>query len=174
MGRSVVALVLNATYEPLCVVPVRRAVVLVLSAKAVPVEQGDGALHSVRRTVPVPAVVRLTHFVRVPYRAQVPLSRKAVFARDGHRCVYCGAAATSIDHVVPRSRGGEHSWENVVAACGRCNHAKADRSVAELGWRLRVTPRAPAGAAWRIVGHRSLDPRWAPYLAVPVGEPASA
>ncbi len=164
MGRSVVALVLNATYEPLCVVPVRRAVVLVLSAKAVPVEAGEGSLHSATRTMRVPAVVRLTHFVRVPYRAHVPLTRKAVFARDGGRCVYCGSAATSIDHVVPRSRGGAHTWDNVVAACGRCNHAKADRSVAELGWRLGNTPHAPKGMAWRVLGHRSIDPRWEPYL----------
>ena len=165
MARSVVALVLNATYEPLCVVPVRRAVVLVLSAKAVAVEPGEGDMHSATRTVRIPAVVRLTHFVRVPYRAQVPLTRKAVFARDAGRCVYCGAGASSIDHVVPRSRGGTHTWDNVVAACGRCNHAKADRSVAELGWRLGAAPRVPNGMAWRVLGHRSIDPRWKPYLA---------
>ena len=165
MARSVVALVLNATYEPLCVVPVRRAVVLVLSAKAVAVELGDGDMHSATRTVHIPAVVRLTHFVRVPYRAQVPLTRKAVFARDAGRCVYCGAAASSIDHVVPRSRGGTHTWDNVVAACSRCNHAKADRSVAELGWRLGALPNVPKGMAWRVLGHRSIDPRWEPYLA---------
>ena len=172
MALSVVALVLNATYEPLCVVPVRRAVILLLAEKAVAVEHGDGALHSATRSIPVPIVVRLTHFVRVPYRAQVPLTRRAVFARDGGHCVYCGSAATSIDHVVPRSRGGEHSWENVVAACARCNHRKADRFVSELGWRLRVSPRAPSGTAWRVLGHRSADPRWAPYLAA--GEVASA
>jgi len=164
VGRSAVALVLNATYEPLCVVPVRRAVVLVLSAKAVAVEAGEGALHSATRTVVIPAVVRLTRFVRVPYRAQVPLTRKAVFARDGGHCVYCGAAATSIDHVVPRSRGGTHTWDNVVAACGRCNHAKGDRSVAELGWGLGAIPGVPKGMAWRVLGHRSIDPVWEPYL----------
>lgn len=164
MGGGLGALVLNATYEPLCVVPVRRAVVLVISAKAVAVEHGEGALHSARHSLPVPVVVRLTRFVRIPYRAQVPLTRTAVFARDGGRCGYCGAPATSIDHVVPRSRGGAHSWENVVAACARCNHRKADRSVAELGWRLRVTPRTPVGVAWRILGHRAADPRWAAYL----------
>ena len=101
-----VTLLLNATYEPLCVVSSRRAVVLVLTEKAVPVEDGDGAFHSVTTAVRIPAVVRLTRYVRVPYRAQVPLTRRAVFARDGGRCVYCGAAATSLDHVVPRSRGG--------------------------------------------------------------------
>ena len=161
------ALVLNATYEPLCVVPSRRAVVLLLTAKAVSVAEGDGVLHSARADVSVPSVVRLTKFVRVPYRATVPLTRKAVFARDGGRCVYCGAAATSIDHVVPKSRGGSHAWDNVVSACGRCNHLKADRGIAELGWRLRRQPVAPTGAAWRVVGSRRVDPRWRQFLDLP-------
>ena len=159
------ALVLNATYEPLCVVPGRRAVVLVLADKAVEVTASGDVLHSTRVEVTVPSVVRLTRYVRVPYRASVPLTRKAVFARDGGRCAYCGAPATSLDHVVPRSRGGEHSWTNVVSACGRCNHVKADRAVADLGWRLRRPPTAPSGAAWRVVGAKRLDPRWEPYLA---------
>jgi 5-methylcytosine-specific restriction endonuclease McrA len=168
------ALVLNATYEPLCVVPARRAVVLCLTDKAVPVAGSDDVLHSAREAVPVPSVVRLTRFVRVPYRATVPLTRKAVFARDGGRCVYCGAAATSLDHVVPKSRGGPHTWDNVVSACGRCNHVKADRGIAELGWRLRRAPFAPSGAAWRVVGARRLAPEWAPWLTgLPaLGEPA--
>ena len=110
----------------------------------------------------MPVVVRLARFVKVPYRATVPLTRKAVFARDGGRCVYCGAAATSLDHVVPKSRGGPHTWENVVSACSRCNHVKADRGIAELGWRLRAVPTAPSGAAWRVVGARRVDPRWRP------------
>ncbi len=164
MAQTSVTLLLNATYEPLCVVSSRRAVVLVLTQKAVPVEDGDGCFHSVTTTVRVPSVVRLTRFVRVPYRAQVPLTRKAVFARDGGRCAYCGASATSVDHVVPRSRGGEHVWDNVVASCARCNHAKADRPIAELGWRLRIMPRAPSSATWRVIGSRSPDPRWNAYL----------
>jgi 5-methylcytosine-specific restriction endonuclease McrA len=107
----------------------------------------------------------------VPYRPTVPLTRKAVFARDGGRCVYCGAAATSLDHVVPKSRGGPHTWENVVSACSRCNHVKADRAIAELGWRLRARPSAPLGASWRVVGARRVDPRWEPFLD---GVPAEA
>ena len=158
------ALVLNATYEPLCVVPGRRAVVLVLADKAIEVAASGDVLHSSRVQVPVPSVVRLTRYVRVPYRPSVPLTRKAVFARDGGRCAYCGAPATSLDHVVPRSRGGEHTWDNVVSACGRCNHVKADRAVADLGWRLKRQPTAPTGAAWRVVGAKRLDPRWEPYL----------
>ncbi|MBX6391216.1 MAG: HNH endonuclease [Frankia sp.] len=168
------ALVLNATYEPLCVVSQRRALVLVLTDKAVMVESGGQVLRSASMTVEVPVVVRLARFVRVPYRTQVPLTRKGVLARDHHRCVYCGAPATSLDHVIPRSRGGPHVWENVVAACGRCNHLKADRAVAELGWRLRTAPRAPSGAAWRILGSRRMDPRWSQYLNTDMDEAASA
>src|SRR3954465_13843896 len=145
------ALVLNATYEPLCVVPARRALLLVLMHKAVSVEESDLVLHSTPRQSRAPAVVRLMRFVRIPYRGPVPLTRRAVFVRDGGRCVYCGVPATSIDHVVPRSRGGRPPWDNVVSACRRCNHIKADRTVAEIGWRLRP-PQEPMGSAWRVLG----------------------
>jgi len=159
------ALVLNATYEPLCVVSQRRALVLVLTCKATAVEDTGVVIHSAMCAVPAPAVVRLNRYVRVPYRAGIPLTRRAIFARDGGRCVYCGGPANSVDHVVPRSRGGRHVWENVVAACRRCNHIKGDRHISELGWRMHVTPRQPSGPAWRILGTGRSDPRWAPYLA---------
>jgi len=160
------ALVLNATYEPLGVVSVRRAAILVLSAKAVCIADGDGVFHSERISLPVPLVIRLTNYVRVPYRPYVGLSRRAIFARDGGRCAYCRGVAETIDHVVPRSRGGAHQWDNVVAACARCNHLKGDRTPAELGWRLHVVPAAPKGLAWRVLGHRAPDPRWAEWLAL--------
>jgi 5-methylcytosine-specific restriction endonuclease McrA len=158
------ALVLNATYEPLCVVSQRRALVLVLNHKATAMEDSGVVLHSASAAIPLPAVVRLHRFVRVPYRTGIPLTRRAIFARDGGRCVYCGAVATSVDHVVPRSRGGQHTWENVVAACRRCNHVKSDRHISELGWGVRVAPRQPSGPAWRILGTGRHDPRWLPYL----------
>ena len=158
------ALVLNATFEPLAVVPQRRALLLVLARKAIAVEDSAEMLHSTALTLSAPAVIRLTRFVRVPFRGPVPLTRRALFVRDSGRCVYCGAAASTIDHVVPRSRGGRHAWENVVSACTRCNHLKADRTLAELGWRLRCTPHAPSGVAWRILGTGRSDPLWLPYL----------
>lgn len=158
------ALMLNASYEPLCVVTTRRAVVLLLTGKAVAVESADVVLHSERTDVAVPLVLRLTRFVKVPYRGAVPLTRRAVFARDGGRCVYCAAPATSIDHVVPRSRGGRHEWSNVVSCCRRCNHLKADRAVHELGWRLGRLPHAPSGPAWRVLGTGLMHERWRPYL----------
>ena len=158
------ALVLNATYEPLCVVSVRRAVVLVLKEKAEVLHATDRQLHSARTVMPMPSVIRLTYFVKVPFRARAALNRRAVWARDDNRCQYCGAAAENIDHVVPRSRGGEHVWENVVAACRPCNSRKEDRSVHEAGMVLRRRPTAPRELTWIIVAVGQVHPQWEPYL----------
>lgn len=145
-------LVLNSTDEPLGVVPLRRAVVLVLRERAVLVVAGDGAVRSVHVHMPAPAVIRLTHFVRIPYRWPVPLTRRNLFARDGWRCAYCTATARTVDHVVPRSRGGRHAWDNVVAACRRCNAVKGDRMLDELGWTLARRPSVPKGTRRLVVG----------------------
>lgn len=168
MGR---ALLLNASFEPLCVVPVRRAVVLVLKEKAEIVCRNGGELRSERTVMPIPSVIRLVHFVRVPFRTRVPLSRRAVFARDGHRCQYCNGPAENLDHVVPRSRGGEHSWENVVASCRACNARKKDRLLGETHLVLRHRPITPHAALWLVVTAGSIDPSWEPYLP---GAPAAA
>lgn len=167
-------LMLNATYEPLCVIPLRRAVVLILEDKAELVAAADGELRSASLSVPVPTVVRLRRYVRVPYRATLALTRNALFARDRHRCQYCGDPASTIDHVHPRARGGEHRWENVVAACGPCNNRKGDRTLAELGWTLARPPKAPVGLRWLIVGVANLDPAWEQFLepTAPVAAPA--
>ena len=157
-------LVLNATYEPLGVIAERRALILVLNARATMIEDSGNALRYTGGEISLPAVIKLNKFIRVPYRHKVPLSRRAIFARDGGRCVYCKAPATSIDHVVPRSRGGSHIWENVVSCCHRCNHIKADKQLKELGWRLRSAPREPSGAAWRVLGTGRADASWLPYL----------
>jgi len=158
-------LVLNASYEPLCVVPTRRAVVLILAEKAVAVESGDGFLHSAHHSIPVPHVVRLSRYVRVPYRRQIPLTRRAVLARDAHRCVYCALRADTVDHVVPRSRGGRNEWTNVVAACARCNHRKGDRLLAEIGWALNRAPVQPPATVAVVLGWAKRDPSWDRYLA---------
>lgn len=167
------ALILNATYEPLGVVSQRRAMLLVLAGKAVLLEESGVRAHSASSSVALPSVVRLTRFVRVPFRSSVPLTRRALFVRDRGRCGYCGSPASTVDHVLPRSRGGRHEWANVVVACARCNHVKGDRTVAELGWRLRARPHAPAGAAWRVTGSGRDDPSWWPYL-IPFGADAEA
>ena len=166
-------LLLNATYEPLQLVTARRAVVLVLGERAevVAPRSDEAVFRSPRAATPVPSIVKLRHFVRVPFRAtQPPLSRRAVLLRDRHRCAYCQGHADTIDHVVPRSRGGRHEWANVVAACKRHNLQKGDRFLEEIGWELPFEPAAPAGLLWRWRHLGEVDPLWAPYL----GEAQSA
>ena len=158
------ALVLNATYEPLCIVPSRRAVCLVLAEKADVLHEDGATLHSERLNIRVPSVIRLRYFVKVPFQRRSTLSRRAVFARDGHRCQYCGAHADSIDHVTPRSRGGQHVWENVVAACRPCNVRKRDRLLDETTMRLSRRPAAPRELAWVVVAVGHVPEHWAPYL----------
>ena len=160
-------LLLNATFEPLCVVTLRRAVVLVLKGKAEIVARDVAEIHSARLNVPCPSVIRLVHYVRVPYRTRAPLSRRAVFARDEHRCQYCNRPAENIDHVIPRSRGGEHTWENVVASCRPCNARKENRFLHETDLRLRRTPVAPH-SSWVVTSGGPIDPAWQPYLATAV------
>jgi 5-methylcytosine-specific restriction endonuclease McrA len=158
-------LVLNASYEPLCVVPTRRAVVLLLAEKAVMVEAATEFLHSVHSKIPIPHVVRLCRYVRVPYRRPIPLTRRAVLARDSHRCAYCAVRADTIDHVVPRARGGRNEWTNVVAACSHCNHRKGDRLLSELGWTLVRPPVQPSASFALILNWTKRDPSWEPYLS---------
>ena len=161
-------LLLNATFEPLAVVTAKRAVVLMLTGKAECVQAAlEGAFHSESLTVVTPSVMRLSRYVRVPYRRPVPMTRAGVLRRDGRRCAYCPRRADTIDHVVPRSRGGAHSWENCVAACRTCNSRKADRLLEELGWGLRVKPSAPhrAPGGIMVLAVEPL-PAWEPWLGV--------
>src|SRR5581483_8267624 len=117
-----------------------------------------------RLVVPVPSVVRLRTFVSVPFRRRVAVSRVAVMARDAGMCQYCGSRADSIDHVIPRSKGGTHTWENVVAACRPCNARKMDRYLHETNMRLRRPPRAPRERIWIIAAVGTVRPDWEPYL----------
>lgn len=158
------ALVLNATMEPLCVVPARRAVVLVLSSKADVVHANGHRFRSECLDFAAPSVVRLRRYVHVPYRRRAALSRRGVFIRDEHTCQYCGRAAENVDHVLPRSRGGAHQWENVVAACRRCNSRKKDRTPAEAAMTLLRPPFAPRAAFWLVVAVGRVEPDWRVYL----------
>lgn len=160
------ALVLNASFEPLCVVATKRALMLVLDEKAELLESTGNRVHSERFAFDEPSVVRLVYYVKVPYQARVALNRRAVFARDGHRCQYCGAAAENIDHVVPRSKGGPHTWDNVVAACRPCNTRKEDRLLSETSLTLRRLPVVPRERLWVLVAVGSVRPDWEPYLGV--------
>lgn len=161
------ALVLNATYEPLCVVSTRRALLLVLQAKAELLAGTGRVYHSARVNLAEPSVVRLAYFVKVPHQAHVALNRRAIFARDGHRCQYCGAQAENIDHIVPRSKGGPHAWDNVVAACRRCNARKRDHLLEDSGMKLRHPPSAPRGRQWALAALGTVLPDWEPYLGQP-------
>lgn len=158
------ALVLNATYEPLSVVTSRRAVILVLGERADVLHDTGEALHSEHLSVPVPSVIKLRTFVRVPFRRRAPLNRRGVFARDDHSCQYCGAAAESIDHVIPRSKGGLHVWDNVVAACRACNVRKGDRLLSSTSMELRRRPTVPRETTWITVAAGAVPPHWEPYL----------
>ena len=164
MGR---ALVLNASYQPLCVVPVRRALVLALKGKAEVLHSNGHVYRSEHIEMAAPSVVRLNYFVKVPYRARASLSRKAVFVRDNYECQYCGSPAENVDHIVPRSRGGAHTWENVVAACRPCNSRKENRMPVDVGMRLRAKPVTPHDSVWIIVAVDRIDPAWTEYLRLP-------
>ncbi|MGH2735175.1 MAG: HNH endonuclease [Actinomycetota bacterium] len=161
------ALVLNASQQPLCVVPIRRAIVLALTHKAEVVHSNGHVYRSERIEMAAPTVVRLNYFVRVPYRARASLSRRAIMIRDGFECQYCGRPAENVDHVVPRSRGGSHSWDNVVAACKRCNSRKENHSIHDVGFHLRHPPRQPHESIWIVVAVDRVDPTWRPYLNLP-------
>jgi 5-methylcytosine-specific restriction endonuclease McrA len=160
-------LVLNASYEPLNVCTVRRAHVLVFKGKAEVIEDLGRPLRSATSTYVWPHVIRLLQYVRVPKSVQRKISRRALFARDGWRCMYCGTTAgrLTLDHVVPRSRGGESSWENVVTSCAPCNLRKGDRLLEEAGLTLLRAPRAPAPVLFIHLAAPKIPDRWEPYLA---------
>ena len=160
-------LVLNASYEPLNVCTVRRAHVLVFKGKAEVIERLDVPLTSATSTFPWPHVIRLVTYVRVPRAVQRKISRRALFARDGWRCVYCGSSAgrLTLDHVVPRSRGGDSVWENVVTSCAPCNLRKGNRLPHEVHMELTHPPRAPAPVLFIRLASPKIPVRWQPYLA---------
>jgi 5-methylcytosine-specific restriction endonuclease McrA len=159
-------LVLNASYEPLNVCTVRRAHVLVYKGKAELIEQLDRSLHSATDTFPWPHVIRLVTYVRVPRAVQRKISRRALFARDGWRCVYCGSSngRLTLDHVVPRSRGGASVWENVVTSCAPCNLRKGDRLPEEVAMRLLSPPRPPTPVLFIHLAAPRIPAGWQPYL----------
>jgi 5-methylcytosine-specific restriction endonuclease McrA len=159
-------LILNQNYEPLSVCNVKKAVVLLILGKAELIERSDGRLlHSVSMTMPFPSVVRLSIFVRVPYK-KIILSRKNILRRDNHRCQYCGRGDVplTVDHVIPKARGGEDSWENLVTACVACNNKKGDRAPDDAKMPLLRKIMRPNHVTFirHFVG--TLDERWKPYL----------
>lgn len=148
-------LVLNQNYEPLNICNARRALVLVLGGKAEVLDQNGTTISTARAIFVVPTVIRLRHFIKRP-RPRVKLTRREIFIRDNHTCQYCGhrGGDLTIDHVVPRSRGGLHTWENVVSACRQCNHYKGRKSVAEAHMNLRVQPFEPSAGVYYSIERR--------------------
>ena len=159
-------LVLNHNYEPLSVCNVKKAVILLFLGKAELIEASNGrSLHSISMTMPFPSIVRLSVYVRLPFK-KIVLSRKNILRRDGHRCQYCGRAEVplTVDHVIPRARGGQDTWENLVAACVRCNNKKGDRLPGEAMMTLNRKPIRPNHVMFIRDFVGSVDDGWKPYL----------
>ncbi len=158
-------LVLNASNEPLSVVSARRALVLLLRERAVVVARSNRTWRAETDVFDVPSVVRLRRYVNVPYRRAMPLSRRAIFLRDEHRCQYCGLHAENVDHVIPKVQGGTHCWDNVVASCQRCNSRKGGRTPTQAGLKLRRQPSTPGRFDWvHVAAGGRADTAWHEYL----------
>ena len=160
-------LVLNASYEPINVCTVRRAAVLVLKSRAELLERGEGSLHSEKLELERPCVIRLIRYVRIPrdvHRRKI--TRKAVLARDAYTCQYCGheASGLTVDHVIPRSRGGQSVWENIVAACAPCNRRKGNRMPREASMVPASRPRPPGPTVFIRIAAPRVPVAWEPYL----------
>lgn len=148
-------LVLNHNYEPLNICSARRALMLVLGGKAEVLEHNHAVLHTTNDTIACPSVIRLGHMIRRPL-PNVKLSRREIFRRDHYTCQYCNrsSADLTLDHVLPRHRGGAHSWENLVSACRTCNHRKGGRTPEEARMRLIRPPFRPFASPYYLIERR--------------------
>ncbi|MDA1128037.1 MAG: HNH endonuclease [Chloroflexi bacterium] len=158
-------LVLNLNYVPVNVCTVRRAIVLVTKGKAELLENHRGELHSVNDIFEAPSIIRLAYMVKRPFLPR-KLSKKELFLRDRFTCQYCGKKAPdlTLDHVIPRRQNGAHTWENVVAACSRCNLHKAGRTPIEAKMRLNTVPRVPDPNPYLILQNRVILEEWKLYI----------
>lgn len=165
MGQRV--LVLNASYEPLQLVSVRRAVILILQEKAELIEAAEQQLRARNIAFDMPIVIRLVRYIKIPRRLRLPCSRRGVLARDRETCQYCGIQPgrlhLTVDHVVPRSQGGQTVWENVVTACRDCNHRKGGRTPEEARMTLLSKPRQPQYVAFALLGELERHEVWRKY-----------
>jgi 5-methylcytosine-specific restriction endonuclease McrA len=160
-------LVLNASYEPINVCTVRRAVVLILKERAEVLERSERLLHAENMTMARPAVIRLVSYVRIPRDAHSrKITRRAIFARDGWACQYCGTGrgTLTVDHVIPRSKGGSSAWDNIVTCCAPCNRRKGDRLPKMAGMHPRRKPKPPKATIFVHVAVPRVPDVWQPYL----------
>ena len=158
-------LILNSTFQPLSVVSYKRAISLIHNKKINVIKNSELLLHSEKKDYFIPKVGILTYFVKAPFARRVALNRENIFIRDFYTCQYCGKSAESVDHIVPRSKGGLHEWSNVVACCKKCNLIKADKLLHQTQLNIKKLPTNPKGNFWikTIVGSNP-DPSWEEYL----------
>ena len=154
MVTNTPVLVVNHNYEPLHICKVRRAIILLLNGKAEVLENGRGDIHSINSVFDIPSVIRLAYYIKRP-RCQRKLTKHEIFHRDRYICQYCGRETRelTLDHVIPKKRGGQHSWDNVVSACVPCNRHKAGRTPTEARMPLLSTPKAPRYEGFYIPYH---------------------
>ena len=163
--RSHRTLILNSTYQPLSVVSYNRAISLLINKKINSINDSEIIFKSENERIALPNVALLNYFVNAPYSRRVALNKENIFIRDFYTCQYCGDQAESVDHIIPKSKGGEHIWDNVVACCKKCNLIKADKDLTDTRLKLKRNPQQPVGAFWikTIVGSNP-DPSWEEYL----------
>lgn len=165
-------LVLNATYEPISVISLRRAIVLLLKDKAEILEAAERHIRAASMSMPTPLVIRLVYYVRVPRQVSIPLTRRALLLRDNYTCQYCGVtppkSELTVDHVTPKMRGGATTWENVVCACKACNLRKGSRTPIEANMPLRCVPERPKYLAIVILAHTPAHQVWVKYIPDPI------
>jgi len=158
-------LILNQNYQPLNVCNTRRAIILLNLGKAALMKDGVGQINTVSQAFNVPSIIRLYRMVTIPLHSR-RLSRIGVFVRDKHTCQYCGtySKTLTLDHVTPRSRGGEHDWNNVVSACTGCNHKKAGRSPIEARMKLIKEPSPPRPNPFYLIEQSTILSEWQPFI----------
>lgn len=159
-------LVLNQNYEPMSITNAKKAIILIFLEKAEIIENhNDLKVRSVNLSFPLPSIIRLTRFIRVP-RKRIVLSRKNIVKRDNHQCQYCGTTdvPVTVDHIIPKGRGGEDTWENLVCACTKCNNKKRNRTPEEAGMALLKKPQRPSHIFFIRYFVGKLDNSWKPYL----------
>ncbi|MDX5346888.1 MAG: HNH endonuclease [Hymenobacteraceae bacterium] len=160
-------LVLNQDFRAISLCSIHKAFILIFLNKAEMIAKVENAfLYSVNCQFPKPSVIRLQRYVHVPYKG-ISLSRQNIFKRDQFQCQYCGSSRNlTLDHVLPRSRGGTSTWSNLITACSRCNNRKGDRTPEEAGLNLRQKPRRPTLAAFLTLHAGPVDDVWRTYLQV--------
>lgn len=159
-------MVLNQSYEPITVCSAKKAFLLIYLLKADLIAERSGrVLRSIHQTFPYPSVIRLCSYIKVRYKS-IELSRRNILRRDNHQCQYCGQTnpPLTLDHIIPKSRGGSESWDNLITACVKCNNRKGSRTPEEANMPLQKLPRKPHHVVFLKNFMGKVDEAWKPYL----------